>query len=256
MACGQVFGASHKGLRRRHNEDAFLVRPDLGLLVVADGMGGHAAGEVAAAIAVREVERYLEEAGVMVAQGDTAVPEDDWSRAAARLGGSIESAHRSVTDAVERNLVLRGMGATIVAALVNGDLSSAILAHVGDSRAYVHREGRLQLLTSDHSWVHEQVVAGLLSEEAARTHPLKNVVTRALGGAQDPVVDLAEIQLQPGDVLLLCSDGLNTMLSDEEIEEVMTRNGPLEELSRELIDEANRRGGIDNITVILLRTPA
>ncbi len=255
MERGDVFGASHKGLRRRHNEDAFLVRPDLGLLVVADGMGGHAAGEVAAAIAVREVERYLDasrvEAGGAARQGGEAQ-----SAAAARLGGSIESAHRSVTAAVERNLGLRGMGATIVAALVDCESSTAILAHVGDSRAYVFRDRRLELLTSDHSWVHEQVVAGLLSEEDARTHPLKNVVTRALGGAQDPVVDVTEVALKPGDVLMLCSDGLNTMLSDVEIENVMAREAALEALSQELIDEANRRGGIDNITVILLRMQA
>ena len=256
MERDDVFGASHKGLRRRHNEDAFLVRPDLGLLVVADGMGGHAAGEVAAAIAVREVERYLESSRGEEADRSVEGGTNGRALAAERLGGSIESAHRSVTGAVERNLGLRGMGATIVAALVDRARSRAILAHVGDSRAYVYRDRRLELLTADHSWVHEQVVAGLLSEEDARTHPLKNVVTRALGGTQDPVVDVSEVELRHGDLLMLCSDGLNTMLSDGDIEEVMARETSLEALSQELIDEANRRGGIDNITVILLRMRA
>ena len=251
----EVFGNSDRGLRRRHNEDAFLVRPDLGLLVIADGMGGHAAGEVAATIAVREVERYFE-AGL-------SDEDDTWPRtghepsaAATRLGGSIESAHQSVTDAVEGDYGLKGMGATIVAALVDCTEAHVTLAHVGDSRAYLYRSGTLRLLTSDHSWVHEQVMAGLLSEEAARTHPLKNVVTRALGGTQNPEVDVSEVQLEPGNVLLLCSDGLNTMLADDEIEGIVKRDLPLEELGRELIDEANRRGGIDNITVILLRIRA
>jgi protein phosphatase len=144
------------------------------------------------------------------------------------------------------------MGATIVAALVDRERQQLTVAHVGDSRAYIYRKGLMDLITSDHSWVHEQVMAGLLSAEAARNHPLKNVVTRALGGAADPVVDVKERTLEPGDIILLCSDGLNTMLSDDEIKQVLERGGDLTPLAYQMVAEANRRGGVDNITVVLV----
>jgi len=249
----ESLGLSDRGLRRHHNEDQFLTRDDLSLYVVADGMGGHAAGEVAAELAVKEVERVVE--GTRAFDGDTWP--DDWnprlSLNANRLVRAIVSAHRKVTGAVTGDAGLRGMGATIVAALVNAAQTEITIAHVGDSRAYVHRKGTTELLTSDHSWVHEQVVAGLLSEEAARNHPLKNVVTRALGGSQEPAVDIAERGLQPGDLVLLCSDGLNTMLSEEEIDAGLRRGGGLAEIGRSMVTDANRKGGVDNITVILIR---
>jgi PPM family protein phosphatase len=247
----ETVGQTDRGLRRHHNEDAFLVRDDLGLAVVADGMGGHAAGEVAAQLAVKELERFITATADSL---DNTWPED-WDSSlslnANRLARGIEAAHRGVTAAVQQDAGLKGMGATIVATLIDPATTTATVAHVGDSRAYVFRDGALHLLTSDHSWVHEQVVAGLLSEEAARTHPLKNVVTRALGGNQEPAVDIIEETLRPGDVVLLCSDGLTTMLSDDDIASTLARGRTLDESVRELIDEANRRGGIDNITVVV-----
>jgi len=249
----ELEGRTDRGLRRHHNEDAYLVRGELGLAVVADGMGGHAAGEVAAQLAVKEIEDFI---AATIDVLDSTWPED-WdtrqSLNANRLARGIEAAHRSVTKAVQQDVELKGMGATVVACLLDDETARATIAHVGDSRAYVMRGGRLRLLTSDHSWVHEQVVAGLLSEEAARNHPLKNVVTRALGGSQEPDVDIVEEDLERDDLLLLCSDGLNTMLSDDDIAGILLRCRTLDEASRELIDEANRRGGIDNITVVLLR---
>ena len=248
-----MLGHTDRGLRRHHNEDAFLVRPDLGFVVVADGMGGHAAGEVAAQLAVKELESFIATTANSL---DNTWPED-WDTSISlngnRLARGIETAHRGVTAAVEHDAGLKGMGATIVAALFDADTNTATIAHVGDSRAYVYRDSALQLLTSDHSWVHEQVVAGLLSEEAARNHPLKNVVTRALGGNQEPAVDIIEEGLRPGDIVLLCSDGLNTMLPDEDIAATLARGRDLDTAVRDLIDEANRRGGIDNITVVVVR---
>lgn len=249
----EALGRTDRGLRRHHNEDAFLIREDLGFAVVADGMGGHAAGEVAARLAVREVEKFI------AATSDTL--DDTWpegwdasvSLNTNRLARSIEAAHRGVTRAVNEAPELKGMGATIVAMLLDVEGRHLTLAHVGDSRAYIFREGELRLVTSDHSWVHEQVVAGLLSEDAARSHPLKNVVTRALGGVHDPAVDTTEETVRPDDVILLCSDGLNTMLPDEEIGTILERGGGLSEMAVELIDETNRRGGIDNVTVVLAR---
>lgn len=249
----ESFGLSDRGLRRHHNEDSYLLRPEIGLAMVADGMGGHAAGEVASDLAVKEVDRTVE---ASMSFGDGNWPEH-WDRRispnANRLMSSILAAHRSVTGAVEGNLGLRGMGATVVATLLDPATGTLTIAHVGDSRAYTFRDGELVLLTSDHSWVHEQVIAGLLTEEAARNHPLKNVVTRALGGAQEPLVDVREEPTRPGDVVLLCSDGLNTMLEDGEIEDVLHRESDLSKAANELVLEANRRGGVDNVTVILLR---
>jgi serine/threonine protein phosphatase PrpC len=249
----ESLGVTDRGLRRHHNEDQFLIRDDLALYVVADGMGGHAAGEVAADLAVREVERVIE----ATRDYEDATWPQDWdprlSLNANRLAQAIVSAHRRVTGAVEVDTGLRGMGATIVASLLDAAHRELTVAHVGDSRAYLHRNHAIELITSDHSWVHEQVLAGLLSEEAARNHPLKNVVTRALGGSQEPNVDIAERPLTADDLLLLCSDGLNTMLSDGEINDVLRRDGDLKELARQMVVEANRKGGLDNITVILVR---
>ena len=249
-------GLTDRGLRRHHNEDQLLVRDDLGLYVVADGMGGHAAGEVAAELAVREVERVVQ--ATQNCAGDTWPEEWDprLSLNSNRLVHAIASAHRKVTAAVEGDLGLKGMGATIVSALVDWEQARATIGHVGDSRAYLVHDEKLEVLTSDHSWVHEQVIAGLLTEDAARSHPLKNVVTRALGGVQAPAVDVCERSLAASDVLLLCSDGLNTMLPDEEIATVLTRAGDLVRMANLLVAEANRRGGLDNITVIVARALA
>lgn len=252
----EAWGLTDRGLRRHHNEDALLRREDLGLFVVADGMGGHAAGEVAAGLAVKELERIVEASKDL---RDETWPED-WdprlSFNSNRLASAIVAAHRCVTGAVEGNLGLRGMGATVVAALVDDGTGKLTIAHVGDSRAYMFRQGALELLTSDHSWVHEQVIAGLLTEDAARNHPLKNVVTRALGGAQEPIVDIREETLQASDIVLLCSDGLNTMLEDREISQGLGRCRDLKEAAQSLVTEANRRGGVDNITVVLVRVLA
>jgi protein phosphatase len=252
----ESLGVTDRGMRRHHNEDQFLIRDDLTLYVVADGMGGHAAGEVAADLAVKEVQRVV----AATEDHEDATWPEDWDPRltvnANRLVRAIVSAHRKVTGAVDADPGLRGMGATIVAALLGGEGAQLTVAHVGDSRAYLHRDHSTELITSDHSWVHEQVVAGLLSEEAARNHPLKNVVTRALGGAQEPTVDIAERTLEGDDVLLLCSDGLNTMLSDQEIDAILGRFTDLKEIAQQMVREANRKGGVDNITVILARARA
>jgi PPM family protein phosphatase len=249
----ESLGVTDRGVRRRHNEDQFLVRDELTLYAVVDGMGGHAAGEVAADLAIREVERAVE----ATRDHEDATWPEDWdpnlSVNANRLVRAIVSAHRRITGAVGDDTALKGMGATIVAALLNAEYEQLTVAHVGDSRAYLYRDHATELITSDHSWVHEQVLAGLLSEEAARNHPLKNVVTRALGGAQEPTVDIVERPLAVDDLLLLCSDGLNTMLSDAEINTVLGRATDLREIASRMIREANRKGGVDNITVILVR---
>ena len=143
------------------------------------------------------------------------------------------------------------MGTTVVAGLLDGKLLS--LAHVGDSRAYLFRDGQLSRLTDDHSWVHEQVAAGILTEEEAKSHPLKNVVTRALGGGPSVSPDLQELSFETRDVFLFCSDGLTTMLSDEEIRDAAAEESDPKKLCDKLVDMANEKGGVDNITVVAAR---
>lgn len=252
----ESWGATDVGVKRRLNEDVFLVDEDLGVYLVADGMGGHAAGEVASRLAAEEIIRTMSEQATV----DAETWPEHWnmarSAAANVVVDAILSGHERVTRAVRRDSNLRGMGTTVVVAVHPQHSRTLIICHVGDSRAYRLRDSKIELLTDDHSWVHEQVAAGFLTEEAARSHPLKNVVTQALGGTADPQVDILETELLEDDVYLLCSDGLNSMMSDEEILAVLREGGSLEDMAAELIAGANERGGHDNISVVLLRPMA
>jgi protein phosphatase len=243
-------GLSDVGLTRLHNEDYFEIDPEHRLYVVADGMGGHNHGEVASRIAVKAIQEFVEQ----TAENDTTWPfvyDARLQRHSNRLKTAIRMAHDKVLRAIRHDGSLIGMGTTVVGFLLKGRV--AAVAHVGDSRAYRLREGRLELLTQDHTWVNEQVVAGYLSAEQARAHPLKNVVTRALGGESEVVVDVREVEVMSGDVYILCSDGLTTMLSDDEIQRRLQDGQPIEEICRGLVRDANTKGGLDNITVVLVQ---
>ncbi len=244
-------GATDVGRRRESNEDYFLVDPGIDVYAVADGMGGHAAGEVASEIAITTLKSALhQKEAAEPAQGDG--PGDPKQITARIMRNAIVEANAQICRSVEERIEWQGMGTTLVAlALVN---SSAIIGHVGDSRAYLFREGVLTRLTSDHSWVNEQVKLGLLSPQDAERHPWRNIVTRALGNKKEVDVDLLEQPTVPGDLFLLCSDGLNTMLSDTEIADILKdcRVEP-EQACRKLIESANASGGEDNITVVLLK---
>lgn len=245
-----AFGLTDVGRKRKHNEDAYLLDAERGLFVVADGMGGHAAGEVASRLTVESIQEFI--------SGTEDDHDNTWpfgynnrySVDGNRLSTAVERANEKVMRAVVNRPELKGMGTTVVAALF--DEKRATLVHVGDSRAYLMREFELRRLTDDHSWVQEQVNAGILSEDEARSHPLKNVVTRALGGGTHVAVDLIEIPVGGGDRFLLCSDGLTGMVSDEEITSALSSQRSLEEIVRGLIDLANERGGVDNITAIVV----
>jgi protein phosphatase len=246
-------GMSDVGLTRAHNEDSFRCDPKLQIYVVADGMGGHSHGEVASRIAVDTVVEFIERSG----DKDVTWPagyDPELDRDANRLHAAIRVAHERVLRAIEGDAALSGMGTTLVGCVVAD--SKAVLAHVGDSRAYRLRDGALEQLTQDHTWVHEQVLAGFLSSEQARNHPLKNVVTRALGGEAEVEIDVQEIDLRAGDRLLLCSDGLTTMLNDAEIADRLASKLPHEWICRSLIDDANSKGGLDNVTVLLIAVEA
>jgi protein phosphatase len=237
-----AFGLSDVGHCRETNEDNYFFDTTLGVYTVADGMGGHAAGEVASRLAVEALEETF--------RGNGGLGENV-HQASERLQAAVTEANRRICDSILAHAEQRGMGTTVVTLLVVGD--RAVVGHVGDSRAYRLRSERLERLTNDHSWVSEQVKAGLLTDDDAQRHPMRNIVTRALGSRTEVSADVAETEVVPGDIYLLCSDGLNAMLSDEEIRQTLAghRDDP-EAACRALVEEANARGGEDNTTVIVL----
>jgi len=243
---------SDVGRKRKGNEDSVSVNPEHKLFVVADGMGGHAAGEVASRIAVDSIEEFIRATG-----GDEEITwpfglDESISYDGNRLKTAVRSANRKVLEITREKTEYEGMATTVAAVLVDG--ARANLAHVGDSRIYLFHGGALSQLTSDHSWVNEQIRSGIISAEQARSHPLRNVVTRALGGRADLQVDVQSRDMEPGDILLLCSDGLTSMLPDEEIEPLVKEaEGDVKKAARDLVDAANARGGEDNITVLLIK---
>jgi PPM family protein phosphatase len=240
------------GLRRDSNEDSYCTRPDLGLFAVADGMGGHAAGEVASRLAVETIQTFIAETAGADKNRTWPFPfEPAISLEGNRLKAAFRLANRQIANAMADSADLRGM-ATTASAVLTGK-SSACLGHVGDSRIYVLRNGALQQITEDHSWVEEQVRAGTMTATAARQHPWRNVVTRALSGGGDPEIDTVEIAPQPGERFLLCSDGLSGVVSHDTIALVLGSNeGGLEGVCERLVAAANEGGGPDNITVLVL----
>jgi serine/threonine protein phosphatase PrpC len=245
-----AFGLTHVGRQRQHNEDAFLVEDDARLFLVADGMGGHAAGEIASRIAVDSISEFI----LHTKEDDGTWPhayDEHFKRSTNRLMAAVRMANTRVLEAMRKDARLRGMGTTVVACLAD-DVTVSV-AHVGDSRAYLMRDGQLMRITNDHSWVFEQVQAGMLTEAEAEKHPLRNVITRALGGALQVTPDASEIDARAGDVFLLCSDGLTGMVPESEILRVVTANrADLRKACQELIDAANERGGLDNVTAVLV----
>ena len=240
------------GRKRKGNEDSLFVNPEQKLFVVADGMGGHAAGEVASRVAVESINEF-----VCLTSGDDEITwpfglDQNMSYDGNRLKTAVRYANRKVLEAMKERSEYEGMATTVAAVLVDGE--EANLAHVGDSRVYLFRDSGLDQLTSDHSWVNEQLQSGVISPDQARTHPLRNVVTRALGGKPDLQVDMQLHKLRPGDLLLLCSDGLTTMVPDEEIARVLEEAAAdVPKAAQGLVAEANSRGGEDNITVLVIQ---
>lgn len=222
----------------------------MGLFVVADGMGGHAAGEVASHVAVDAIASVVETTIELGPQDTWPIPFDtSIGRDGNRLRAGFDLANRRIAERMAEAVELRGMATTAVAVLLTDENST--VAHVGDSRAYLFRESSLTRLTRDHSWVEEQVQAGMLSESAAREHPWRNIVTRALAGGETVDVEVAELELHAGDRILLCSDGLSAVLTDADINEIMStddRSAACDELVRLV----NERGGPDNVTTLVL----
>jgi protein phosphatase len=233
------------GMRREHNEDWFLVNESLGLYVVCDGMGGHAGGETASRVACESIEREMKAARDRDPAGAA-----DLGRLADMLQKAVQGACASVYQTSLTDPDLQGMGTTLVALLVDAD--HAVVAHVGDSRAYHVRDGEVTQLTEDHSLVNEQVRAGLMSKEEARYSRLKNIITRSVGFEEYVAVDVAPLDTRPGDAFVLCSDGLSNLVDADEIGGVVLHSGSPEETCAELVDLANDRGGDDNVTVVVI----
>jgi serine/threonine protein phosphatase PrpC len=231
--------STHVGLRRRANEDRYAMAPDVGLYLVADGMGGHRAGQVASEMAAEAAIRAIE-----ALRGGSLSP-------AEKLRHAVACANREIYQAALHDEALRGMGTTLVATLTTPDRLA--LAHVGDSRAYMVRRDRIRCLTADHSVVAEMLRRRQISEADAREHPHRHVLTRALGVRKSTAPDLAELTPQPGDVYLLCSDGLTAHVSDAGILDAVLDHDDPQRVCEVLVDEANSGGGVDNTTVLIVR---
>lgn len=243
-------GVTDVGQKRDHNEDAYLVDEGLALFIVADGMGGHAGGGTASRLAVETIQREVRAARdsePALFEGSDGV---EASRTAEVLRGAVERACAVIYETAQGDPELSGMGTTVTAALLHG--RAAFVAHVGDSRCYLVRAGRIYQVSEDHSLVNEQLKAGAISADEARHSRFKNIITRSVGFEQEVQVDLMGLELEPQDALVICCDGLSNVVEDREIlQAVETR--PLEESPESLVALANDRGGDDNITVVVVR---
>lgn len=229
----RVGAGTHVGKVRSNNEDAYLIKAPL--LAVADGMGGHEAGEVASAAALDALRQYEFGPGDVTEQ----------------LTEAVQAAHARVAAAVAAAPALSRMGTTLTAALVVA--KEIYVAHVGDSRAYLWRNGELQLLTTDHSVAAELMRAGEIDEQTAQQHPQRHVLTRAVSAGRRPDVDIIVMDRRPGDALLLCTDGLTAHVSDAEIAAVLQQQGDVQVNAEALVQLALERGGTDNVTVVIAR---
>lgn len=236
---------THTGRVRRNNEDAVGVDLQSQLAMLADGMGGYNAGEVASSMAINfiqsEMSRWLAQAG--------ARPKSIDLRRAMEI--CVDNANQAILEAAESNPQYLGMGTTLVVGLFQGQ--RLMLGHIGDSRCYRLRGGVLEQITRDHSWLQEQIDAGLITQQQAAVSASRNLVTRALGVEELVLLEVNEFEVQPGDLYLLCSDGLSEMVGHAELTALLAARNSLEEKSERLIEAANSQGGRDNISVVLAR---
>ena len=241
----EVFGLSDVGCIRELNEDCYCIcgfgdNSERGFCILADGMGGHNAGEVASQNAVKLI---AEEMNRLLESGEKEIP--------GQLSRAVSAANTGVNTMASENPIHRGMGTTVVTAFI--DDGTAYVANVGDSRAYAVRDDEIVQITTDHSVVSELVMRGTITKEEARLHPQKNIITRAVGTDKSVRTDIFEYNYSPGDVMIICSDGLSTMLDDNRILEIIKSKKTSEDTVNSLIAAAKDEGGLDNITVICIR---
>jgi PPM family protein phosphatase len=248
----EAYGLTDVGRRRKLNEDNFVVDPEASLYAVCDGMGGHNAGEVASKMAIETLESFIQKSHK---EKEITWPyglETELSFDGNRLKTAIKLANKRVYKAADNREDYTGMGTTVVAAVVSGNV--ATIGSAGDSRCYLFSGGQIQQLTRDDSWVSAAWTEGILTSDEIDKHPLRNVITKAVGAKDNIEIDVVEHTLAPGDVIMLCSDGLHAMISDEQILRVVTPfPETLEKAAFKLIDAANQAGGKDNVSVVLVR---
>lgn len=245
-------GASDVGLQREHNEDSYVVLKEYDLFVVADGMGGHRAGDVASKLATETISEFFKS----TANDDVTWPfhfDTNLSEEENRLLTGIRVANRQIFERSTRSREYHGMGTTVVGAMFSPRKGRMYIGHVGDSRCYRIRDGEIQLLTRDHSLINDYLLAMPDLTEEQRSELPKNVITRALGMQDQVIVDLQHDEPMPGDVYVLCSDGLSGMVTDEEIERIVVSNPDIREACSKLIALANEHGGEDNVTTVLIK---
>jgi serine/threonine protein phosphatase PrpC len=252
----EAYGRTDVGRRRKVNEDSFLVAPDASLYAVCDGMGGHNAGEVASRMAIETLLAFVEKSAV---EKEITWPwglDANLTFDANRLKTAIRLANSRVYQAADNREELTGMGTTVVSVVVTEDVMT--IGSAGDSRVYLVRGGELKQLTRDDSWVSAALGEGILNSDDVEHHPLRNVITKAVGARDTIDLDVIEHRLEPGDVAMLCSDGLHGMINDLEIARLLVPlvADSLEAASARLVDAANEAGGRDNVTVVLLRYKA
>ena len=235
-------GSTHIGQVRSTNQDAYLIDQELGLYIVADGMGGHAGGEIASSIATTEIQKYHQE---YARKSDLKTLQE--SEICQHLAEAVNHASSRIYERALEDPSLKGMGTTVTMILSLEE--KVYCAHVGDSRLYLVRDNFIYQVTSDHSWVNEQVKAGNITQEEAAVHHLKNVITRCVGYQEEEDVDTTGFEINHDDILLLCSDGLHGKVHDKELSTIVSKRE--ESVVTELIDLANSRGGDDNITAIV-----
>ena len=248
-------GISDVGLQRDHNEDSFAILREHALYIVADGMGGHRAGDVASKLATEAIVDFFRA---------TATEDFTWpfhfdarlSEEENRLLTGIRLANRQIIERSTRSREFHGMGTTVVGALFSGKKRKMFIGHVGDSRAYRVRKGEIRQMTRDHSLVNDYLLAMPELTEEQRSELPKNVITRALGMQEHVAVDLQSDDVLPGDIYILCSDGLSGMIDDADIQRLAGQYGDLEEVCRKLVALANEHGGEDNITALVVRIEA
>jgi serine/threonine protein phosphatase PrpC len=244
-------GVTDLGRVRLNNEDSFRIVEPLNLFILSDGMGGEAHGEIASSLAVDTIERVCSSSKVDLEVTLAGASGENWTEQTRLLENAVLQANLGIYQSSQEHPEQRGMGATLTAGWING--SKLSLAHVGDSRAYLLRTGNLQQLTNDHSLVAEQVRRGIITPQQAEESEMQSVLLRALGAHPEVDVDIDEFDLFPRDVLLLCSDGLTRMVTEPEIAGTLQAETDPEKAAQKLVDLANERGGLDNVTVIVAR---
>ncbi|MBI2377700.1 MAG: Stp1/IreP family PP2C-type Ser/Thr phosphatase [Deltaproteobacteria bacterium] len=244
-------GLSHVGMKRTHNEDALCLLSEYSLYLVADGMGGHSSGEVASRMAVETISSFFR----MTTRDEEATwpfkEERNLRYDENRLVAGIKWSNRRIYEAASREPKYKGMGTTIVSAFFTQ--GGAYLGHVGDSRGYRIRNGRIEQITEDHSLLNDYIKANKLTPEEIEAFPHKNVIVRALGMKEVVQVDVNRLDPKPDDYYLLCSDGLSGMVTDQEIQDIVTSTKDVKLACKELVDAANAAGGTDNVTCVLIQ---